>query len=120
MSEEEKKVLKAYFDKLVTSIQHSVLEISNKCLAVNLLTPGTHSEVLYASSIPQVQATKLMTAIMDSMEHQNSFHSFLKILDELQIFKELTREIRLSLKVAKHTVKSSKSNRLTRASLVYI
>ena len=108
----EKEVLKAYFDKLVTSTQHSVLEISNKCLAVNLLTPGAHSEVLYGSAVPQVQSTKLITIIMDSLEHHNSeniLQSFLNILDELKIFHELTNEMRFSLKAAREAVKNSKN-----------
>ena len=68
----EVKVLKAYFHELVIATQHSVLEISNKCWAENLITTGTHNEVLYGSTVPQQQATKLMKAVMDSMEHQDT------------------------------------------------
>ena len=105
----EVKVLKAYFDKLVISVQYSVLETSNKCLAENLITTGIHSEVLYGSTVPQQQATKLMKAVMNSILHQdtpNSLSRFLKVLDELKIFQNLTGEIRQSLEEERQAAKS--------------
>lgn len=74
--EVEKQVFRLYFDKLVSSLQHSVLEISNRCLAQKLITQEAHSEVLYLSTTPQVKATKLLRAVMNCMEHQNNTKDF--------------------------------------------
>lgn len=108
-SEIEKQVFNSYFDKLVLCIQHSTLEISNKSLAKELIGLDAHSEVLYGSTIPRVKATKLLSAVIHSMEHhnpRNCFESFLEILDDLRIFQQLTNEIRCSLEKKRSSAKS--------------
>ena len=49
---------------------------------------------------------------MDSMEHQdtqNSLNLFLKVLDELKTFKNLTRKIRQTIEEEQQRVESSKT-----------
>lgn len=111
-SEIEQEVFCCYFTKLVTSTQYSILDISNMCLASHLITRDVHNDVIYASPIPQVKATKLLTAIMDCIEHQNAskcFETFLKILEELLIFDDLIKEMRHSLKLSRQSLKTTQS-----------
>lgn len=109
----DKQVFNSYFDKLVLCIQDSTLEISNKCLAKELIGPDAHGEVLYGSSIPKVKATKLLSAVMHCMEHchpTSCLETFLQILDDLRIFQELTNEIRCTLDTRRSSAESKHTN----------
>ena len=104
-----KQVFSSYFDKLVLCIQHNTLEISNSSLSRKLISVETHSEVLYDSTIPQMKATKLLSAIMHCMEHQSPsscLESFLEILDDLIIYEEFTNGIRCTLEKRRSLAKS--------------
>ena len=115
MADVEKKVqqevLNDYFHKLVIAIQYSVLEIANNCFAQRLIGQGAHDEILHTQAVPQVKATKLVTAIRDGLHHQSDCCTkFLKILDEMAIFDELTAEFRSSLEEARHLLTKPKRN----------
>ena len=72
-------------DKIVSTIQDSVLSISNGCLAKHLITDHTHKELLHGKDIPYKMATKLFEAVRNTMKTKidvDVFKVFLSILGE--------------------------------------
>ena len=97
----EIEVFNEYFQKLATSIQDSILDITNECLSKNIITATTQNRVLYDPGTPGEKATKLLSAVRDCMVHQkHCCEQFLTILEKELIFRELVNDMRTSLKEA--------------------
>ena len=106
--EVQKQVFGQYFDTLVKSIQNSTLRVTNDCLLHKLITPKTQKKILHISDSPgkentlTKQATELLTAIGNQIEHQKDWNSkFITVLEKhgcsdlIRDFKKSCREARI-------------------------
>ena len=113
----EKEVLSVYIANQEPFLEDHVTDISKACWQEKLISEKTHNRILHPDNKSKQKVTLLLMAIERSMDkNEDCFELFIFILEKTGLFKELVRQLKLSVEEAIERMHKAQATRRKRAS----